>query len=59
MKTSNIWLGANELVIVFRSGTHFVIEKYEDWQDVYQGTYAQCVKYCENRSLEYEESIIG
>lgn len=55
----NFWLGSNELVIVFRNGTHSVIEKFENWKDVFCGCLEECMKYCSNREIEYEESIIG
>ena len=54
----NYWLGANELQIVFRDGTHRVIEEYENWKTVFTGTYEECVKYCEKRYTEYEEDIL-
>ena len=55
----NYWLGSNELVIVFRDGTHHVIEEFENWETVFTGNYEQCTEYCENRVVTYQESIIG
>lgn len=58
----NFYLGDNELVIINFNSTHThcqVIEKYEDWQRVFWGTEEECNKYCKNREIEYEESIIG
>lgn len=57
--TNNFWLGANELCIVPRSGTYGVVEKYEGWEDVFQGSYERCRKYCEDRVTAWEESVIG
>lgn len=59
MTAENLWLGGNELIIRFRNGTHVVLESYEDYEVVFQGKYEECVKYCEKRWIEYEESIIG
>lgn len=55
----NYWLGSNELVIVFRNGTHHVIEVFENWETVFTGNYEQCIEYCDNRVISYQESIIG
>ena len=59
MTEGNFWLGCNELIIVFRNGIHVVLESYEEWDEVFRGTFGQCYLYCENRVIEYEESIIG
>ncbi len=53
----NFWLGENELQIVYRNGTHFVLEMYEDYSPVFQGTYGDCRKYCERQILEYEDNL--
>ena len=55
----NFYMGDNELVIVFRNGTHVVIEKYDGYNEVYGGSFGQCYAYCITRVREYEESIIG
>ena len=57
--SDNVWLGNNELVIVCRNGYYFVRELYEDFSEVYQGSYKDCIRYCEERLIDYEESIIG
>lgn len=57
MTTNNTFLGDNELVIVFRNGTHHVIEKYEDWDVVFTGHYEQCISYCDERWIEYQKSL--
>lgn len=55
----NFWIGSNELVIIYRSGRHYVLEAYEDYEPVFNGNYEQCRQYCEMREVEYRESIIG
>lgn len=45
------------LKIIYSDGRHYVLESYEDYNVVFDGNYAQCHKYCENRYLEYMESI--
>lgn len=55
----NFWLGNDQLIIVFRNGTHYVIEGYEDWKVVFTGRLEKCLEYCKNRENEYMESIIG
>lgn len=57
MTTNNMYLGANELVIVFRNGRHHVIEEYANWEVVFSGHYEQCVAYCENREIDYLDSL--
>ena len=57
--SKNFWLGCNELIIVFRNGTHHVIEAYENWKKVFTGHIEECIKYCKIREKEYEESVIG
>ncbi len=52
-------LGGNELIIRYENGTHVVRESYKDYEPVFVGKYEDCVKYCEERWLDYEESIIG
>ena len=53
----NIWLGSNELVLVSRDGTHYVVEKYEDYNPVFQGHYEECVDYMKAREVDYLESL--
>ena len=55
----NFWLGCNELVIIFHNGTHHVIEEFENWKTVFTGCLEDCIKYCNGREIEYEESIVG
>lgn len=55
----NFWLDNNELVIVYRNGTHHVIEAYEDYNTVFTGKIEDCLTYCKNREIAYMESIIG
>lgn len=57
--SKNIWLGSNELVIVFRNGKHRVIESYEDYKTVFTGQFEKCQEYCKNREIAYMESVIG
>lgn len=59
MKTNNTWLGSNELVIITAGDTAYVRERHEDWSIVFSGSYEGCQKYCEERYLDYCESIIG
>jgi len=56
---NNFWLGDNELVIVYREGTHHVLESYGNYSTVFSGAYDKCVEYCKNREISYLESIIG
>ncbi len=49
----NVWLDDNELVLCFRDGTHHVMEKYEDYNDVFTGSYEECIKYMNRREMEY------
>lgn len=53
----NYWLGSQELVIVYRGGTHHVLDSYENYESVYSGFYKDCIKYCENMEIEYLESL--
>lgn len=55
----NYWLGNNELIIIQQDGTHHVIEKFENWKAVFSGHIEQCLKYCWDRVIDYEESTIG
>lgn len=55
----NFWLDNNELVIVYRNGTHHVIEAYEDYNTVFTRKIEDCLTYCKNREIAYMESIIG
>ena len=57
--SDNFWIGDNELVIRFADGQYVVLEKYEECQRVFNGTYEQCRGYCETRRRDYEESIVG
>jgi len=59
MNIDNYWLGNNELCIVYRDGTHYVLERDENYKPVFQGHYGECVDYCERRWIDYQESIIG
>lgn len=36
---NNYWLGSNELMIVFRDGRHYVLERYERYKPVFNGHY--------------------
>lgn len=54
----NFWLGSCELVIVFRDGRHYVLDSDENYNPVFNGHYNECVEYCKNMVIEYEESII-
>lgn len=53
----SLYLGSNQLVIIFNNGRHYVIEEYEDWNAVFEGTYAECDKYLDHRWVEYVESL--
>lgn len=53
----NYWLGSQELVIVYRGGTHHVLDSYENYESVYSGFFEDCIKYCENMEIEYLESL--
>ena len=53
--SDNRYLGANELVLVFRNGTHCVLEEYEYYEPVFSGHYEDCVKYMDRREAEYLE----
>lgn len=55
----NFWLGCNELIVVFRNGTHHVIEAYENWETVFTGHIEECIGYCKRREIEYMEAVIG
>lgn len=57
--SKNFWLGNNELLIVFRNGTHHVIESYEDYKTIFTGHFEKCLEYCKNREVAYMESVIG
>ena len=52
----SLYLGSNQLVIIFNNGRHYVIEEYEDWNAVFEGTYAECDKYLDHRWVEYAET---
>lgn len=49
----NIFIGNNELRIVAKSGTYQVIEEWENWKTIFSGNYSDCVKYCDNRYIDY------
>lgn len=53
----NVWLGDNELVLFFKNGTFHVIEKYEDYAEVFTGNYDQCIDYMNRRELDYLMSM--
>ena len=53
--SNNRYLGDNELVLVFRNGTHCVLEEYEYYEPVFSGHYEDCVKYMDRREAEYLE----
>lgn len=55
---NNFWLGANELCIVCRNGKYHVIEEYENWESVCQGSYGKCLEYCKQREIDYIESTL-
>ena len=57
--SNNFWLGSNELVIVDRGYPCRIVERYEDYDVVFIGTYQQCYEYCMKRELDYAESCIG
>ena len=57
--TNNFWLGSNELCIIYRDGRHLVVERYMDYDVVFDGTYADCLDYCKSREIEYLENTIG
>jgi hypothetical protein len=59
MTTYNIYLGWNELLVVFRNGIHHVLEEDEGYEAVFTGHYEECVKYCKARYKEYMEATIG
>lgn len=49
----NVFVGNNELRIVAKSGNYQVIEEWENWKTVFSGNYSDCVKYCDNRYIDY------
>lgn len=49
----NVFIGNNELRIVAKSGNYQVIEEWENWKTVFSGKYSDCVKYCDNRYIDY------
>ena len=57
MKT--LYLGDNMLGIRFNNGRWAVKEDYEDWAVVFSGTYEECEANCEERWVDYQESIGG
>lgn len=59
LMTKNFWLDNNELIIVFRDGTHHVIEEDIGYEVVFTGHFEECVYYCEQRLRDYYESVIG
>lgn len=59
LNTYNIYLGNNQLYIRWRNGRWVVLEEYEDCDIVCEGSYKDCVEYCDKRYIEYQESIIG
>ena len=59
MISDNYFLGSNELAIRYRSGRYVVLERYEDYEVVFEGHYEDCVRYCKDRWTDYMESLIG
>lgn len=57
--SENFWLGDNELVVVFRGGTFYVVDSYENYNTVFSGHFEDCLEYCKNREIDYLESVIG
>lgn len=55
----NFYLGGNQLVIRYENGTHRVFEEYQNYKEVYNGTFEECVKYCEKRYIEHAQDTIG
>lgn len=55
---NNFWIGNNELCIVCRGDKYHVIEEYENWESVFNGLYDECVEYCEQRDIDYKESVL-
>lgn len=53
----NIWLGGNELVLFYRDGTFHVVERYEYYEEVFTGTYEECIAYMNRREADYLESM--
>ena len=53
----NLFMGSNELIVIYRNGTHHVIEKDEDYNEVFIGSYEKCCEYCKNRNIDYLESF--
>jgi len=53
----NLWIGSEELIIVFRNGHHYVLDSYEDYEPVFDGFYDDCVAYLRKRWAEYQESL--
>ena len=49
----NVFIGNNELRIIAKSGNYQVIEEWENWKTVFSGNYSDCVKYCDNRYIDY------
>lgn len=58
MYVQNYYIGANQLVIVYRDDTYMVLEEYEGYAVVFMGTYIQCLAYCRQRELEYLDRTI-
>ena len=56
--TDNMWLGDNELVIVFTDGRYAVIESYEENEIVFAGHYNECLDYLNDRYNEYLVSLV-
>ena len=53
------YLGGNELVVSCKGGACVVTESYRNYEIVFTGSYTECVDYCEDRWIDYEESIVG
>jgi hypothetical protein len=53
---NNFWLGPEEFTIAFMNGTHVVLSSWEE-KPIFTGTYAMCVKYCEELITKYKETF--
>lgn len=61
MWEKNFYIGANELIIVFKLSMlkYYVLEEYENYEKVFSGSYLECLEYCEERLIRYLENTIG
>ena len=58
MWIENRYIGANELILVFRNGTYYVLEEYENYNSIFQGNYKKCIEYMKTREIDYLESLL-